>query len=315
MERVGKALGLLGPTKKNRGDLIFEALLLLMALTLVGLVALLFWELLMGSFPALPTFGARFLVSQKWDPVREQFGALPAIYGTIVSSLLALALAGPVGLLSAVFLAEFAPTWLERPLSFLIELLASIPGVVYGLWGLFVLVPIVRRVEVFLNRSAGDVPLFACTPWGIGLLAAVLILAIMILPYTTAVARDVLRAVPRAQREAMLALGATRWETIWKVVIPYARSGIIGGIMLALGRALGETMAVTMLIGNRPEISACLFSPTYTLASQIANEFTEATSSLYLSALIELGLVLFFITFLMNIFARLLVLRVSRGRR
>ena len=315
MERVGKALGLLGPTKKNRGDLIFEALLLLMALTLVGLVALLFWELLMGSFPALPTFGAHFLISQKWDPVREQFGALPAIYGTIVSSLLALALAGPVGLLSAVFLAEFAPTWLERPLSFLIELLASIPSVVYGLWGLFVLVPIVRRVEVFLNRSAGDVPLFACTPWGIGLLAAVLILAIMILPYTTAVARDVLRAVPRAQREAMLALGATRWETIWKVVIPYARSGIIGGIMLALGRALGETMAVTMLIGNRPEISACLFSPAYTLASQIANEFTEATSSLYLSALIELGLVLFFITFLMNIFARLLVLRVSRGRR
>ncbi len=314
VERIGRALGLLGPTKKNRGDLIFEALLLLMALTLVGLVALLFWELLVGSFPALPTFGWRFLVSKTWDPVREQFGALPAIYGTIVSSLLALAIAGPVGLLSAVFLAEFAPTWLERPLSFLIELLASIPSVVYGLWGLFVLVPIVRQVEVFLNRSAGSVPFFACTPWGIGLLAAVLILAIMILPYTTAVARDVIRAVPRTQREAMLALGATRWETIWKVVIPYARSGIIGGIMLALGRALGETMAVTMLIGNRPEMSACLFSPAYTLASQIANEFTEATSALYLSALIELGLVLFFITFLMNIFARLLVLRVSRGR-
>lgn len=316
MERVGRALGLLGPTRKNRGDLIFEGLVLLMALSLVGLVGLLFLELLVGSFPALPTFGWRFLVSRTWDPVRAQFGALPAIYGTVVSSLLALAIAGPIGLFSAIFLAEFAPRWLERPLSFLIELLASIPSVVYGLWGLFVMVPILRRVEVFLNRSAGNVPLFACTPWGIGLLAAVVILAIMILPYATAVARDVIRAVPKDQREAMLALGATRWETIWHVVIPYARSGIVGGIMLALGRALGETMAVTMLIGNRPEMSVCLFNPAYTLASQIANEFTEATSDIYLSALIELGLVLFAITFLMNVLARLLVLRMgTSGRR
>ena len=316
MTRVLQALGLLGSTKKNRGDLLFEAFLLLMALTLVGLVGLLFVELVMGSFPALPTFGWRFLVTQTWDPVREEFGALPAIYGTIVLSLLALAIAGPLGLLSAVFLAEFAPKWLERPLSFLIELLASIPSVVYGLWGLFVLVPIVRKMEIFLNQRAGDVPLFACTPWGIGMLAAVIILAIMILPYATAVARDVIRAVPRDQREAMLALGATRWETIWNVVIPYARSGIVGGLMLALGRALGETMAVTMLIGNRPDMSPCLFSPAYTLASQIANEFTEATSELYLSSLIELGLVLFFITFLMNIFARLLVLSMGKsGRR
>lgn len=315
MERIARAVGLLGSTRKNRGDLLFEAFLLLMAVLLVGLVGLLFFELVIGSFPALPTFGWRFLTSQTWDPVREQFGALPAIYGTVVSSLLALAIAGPMGLFSAVFLAEFAPFWLERPLSFLIELLASIPSVVYGLWGLFVLVPVVRRLGVFLNRVAGNVPFFACTPWGIGMLAAVLILAIMILPYTTAVARDVIRAVPRDQREAMLALGATRWEAIWKVVIPYARSGIIGGVMLALGRALGETMAVTMLIGNRPEMSLCLFSPSYTLASQIANEFTEATSAVYLSSLIELGLVLFLITFLMNVIARLLVLRVSRGGR
>ncbi|NPA90963.1 MAG: phosphate ABC transporter permease subunit PstC [Chloroflexi bacterium] len=307
--------GLFGPTKKNRGDVVFEGLLLLMALTLVGLVVLLFIELLIGSFPALPTFGFRFLTGRTWDPIREEFGALPAMYGTVVSSLLALAIAGPIGLLSAVFLAEFAPHWLEQPLSFLIELLASIPSVVYGLWGLFVLVPVLRRVEMVLHQRLGTIPLFACTPWGIGMLAAIAILAIMILPYTTAVARDVIRAVPREQREGMLALGATRWETIWHVVIPYARSGIIGGLMLALGRALGETMAVTMLIGNRPDISLCLFNPAYTLASQIANEFTEATSELYVSALIELGLVLFAITFLMNIFARLLVLRVSGGRR
>ncbi len=315
MERALRRLGLVGPTKKNRGDMLFESLLLLMALILVGLVVFLFIELLVGSFPALPTFGLRFLTTRTWDPIRAQFGALPAIYGTLVSSLLALAIAGPVGLLSAVFLAEYSPRWLERPLSFLIELLASIPSVVYGLWGLFVLVPIMRKVELFLSRSAGNLPLFACTPWGIGMLAAISILAIMILPYTTAVARDVIRAVPRDQREAMLALGATRWETIWHVVVPYARSGIVGGLMLALGRALGETMAVTMLIGNRPEMSLCLFNPAYTLASQIANEFTEATSELYLSALIELGLVLFVITLLMNIFARLLVMRVGGHRR
>lgn len=310
-----QSIGLLGKTKKNSGDTIFELFLLLMALTLVSLVVLLFIELVTGSFPALPTFGLRFLTSRTWDPVREEFGALPAIYGTIVSSLLALAIAGPVGLFSAIFLAEYSPRWLERPLSFLIELLASIPSVVYGLWGLFVLVPILRKVEVFLNQQAGSLPVFACTPWGIGMLAAVVILAIMILPYTTAVARDVIRAVPRDQREAMLALGATRWETIWHAVIPYARSGIVGGLMLALGRALGETMAVTMLIGNRPEMSTCLFNPAYTLASQIANEFTEATSAVYLSALIELGLVLFLITFSMNILARLLVLSMGGNRR
>ncbi len=308
-------VGLGTQTKKNRGDLIFEWLLVFTALTLVGLVVLLFVELVIGSFPALPTFGVRFLTTRTWDPVREEFGALPAIYGTVVSSLLALAIAGPIGLLSAIFLAEFSPRWLERPLSFLIELLASIPSVVYGLWGLFVLVPILRKAEIFLNQHAGSLPVFACTPWGIGLLAAVVILAIMILPYTTAVARDVIRAVPRDQREAMLALGATRWETIWHVVVPYARSGIIGGLMLALGRALGETMAVTMLIGNRPDISICLFNPAYTLASQIANEFTEATSEIYLSALVELGLVLFIITLLMNVFARLLVLSMGGTRR
>ncbi|HIQ04198.1 MAG TPA: phosphate ABC transporter permease subunit PstC [Anaerolineae bacterium] len=321
MSDVGKGVqrlrvvGLAGRTRKNPGDLVFEMFLFLMALMLIGLIMMLFVELLTGSWPAIQTFGWRFLVEKTWDPVREQFGALPAMYGTVVSSLLALAAAGPIGLLSAVFLAEFSPGWLERPLSFLIELLASIPSVVYGLWGLFVLVPILRKVETSLGKVGGDLPFFSCTPWGIGMFAAVVILSIMILPYTTAVARDVIRAVPRDQREAMLALGATRWEAIWHVVIPYARSGIIGGLMLALGRALGETMAVTMLIGNRPEMSLCLFNPAYTLASQIANEFTEATSEVYLAALVELGLVLFAITFIMNILARLLVLSVSGGMR
>ena len=244
----------------------------------------------------------------------EHFGALPAIYGTVLSSLLALLIAGPIGLMAAIFLAELAPHWLDGPLSFLIELLASIPSVVYGLWGLYVLLPILRDpIETSLHKSLGFLPFFDCTPLGLGMLGAVVILSIMIVPYATAVARDVLRAVPNDQREAMLALGATRWETIWRVVIPYARSGIVGGLMLALGRAVGETMAVTMLIGNRPDISVCLFAPGYTLASQIANEFTEAVSNIHLSVLIELGLVLFVITLLLNALAQLLVWRMKRG--
>lgn len=304
------------PTRlpRNLGDILFQGWAWLMAATILALIALLIYELYVGSHPGLARYGFRFLLDQTWDPVFEEFGALPAIYGTVVSSLLALAIAGPLGLLSAIFLAELAPRWLEAPLSFLIELLASIPSVVYGLWGLFVLAPILRQpVGNTLRNTLGFLSLFSCTPLGIGMLAAVIILAIMILPYITAVARDVLRAVPNDQREAMLALGATRWETIWRVVVPYARSGIIGGLMLGLGRAVGETMAVTMVIGNRPEISACLFNPAYTLASLIANEFTEATYDLYVSVLIELGLVLFGVTLLLNALARLLVARVGSG--
>ncbi len=300
------------PSRISIGDRIFQGWTWLMAGALLGLVSLLFLELVTGSLPALQRYGWRFIVQSTWDPVTETFGALPAIYGTIVSSLLALAIAGPIGLLSAIFLAELAPDWLDAPLSFLIELLASIPSVIYGLWGLYVMVPVLRDLEKAIRRHV-DLPFFSCTPLGIGMLAGVAILAIMILPYTTAIARDVLRAVPNDQREAMLALGATRWETIWRALVPYARTGIIGGLMLALGRALGETMAVTMLIGNRPEMSICLFDPAYTLASQIANEFTEATSDVYLAALIELGLILFAITLAMNALARLLVLRANRG--
>ncbi|MEJ2559284.1 MAG: phosphate ABC transporter permease subunit PstC [Anaerolineae bacterium] len=299
---------------RNLGDVIFQGWTWLMAATLLALIALLVYELYAGSRLGLARYGLRFLLDQDWDPVFEHFGALPAIYGTVVSSLLALIIAGTLGLLAAIFLAELAPSWLEAPLSFLIELLASIPSVVYGLWGLYVLVPILRQpVGRILQDNLGFLPLFNCTPLGIGMLAAVAILAIMILPYITAVARDVLRAVPDHQREAMLALGATRWETIWRAVVPYARSGIVGGLMLGLGRAVGETMAVTMLIGNRPEISTCLFNPAYTLASLIANEFTEATYDLYVSVLIELGLVLFGVTLILNAVARLLVWRVGRG--
>lgn len=298
---------------RNLGDAIFQGWTWMMAVVVLALVALLVYELYDGSRLGMEHYGLRFLLGQDWDPVFEKFGALPAIYGTVVSSFLALLIAGPLGLLAAIFLAELAPRWLDAPLSFLVELLASIPSVVYGLWGLYVLVPILRGGQTNLHDRLGFFPLFSCTPLGLGMISAVVILAIMILPYATAVARDVLRAVPNDQREAMLALGATHWETIWRAVVPYARSGIIGGLMLALGRAIGETMAVTMLIGNRPEISACLFSPAYTLASQIANEFTEATSDMYVSVLIELGLVLFVITLILNGLARLLVWRMNRG--
>jgi phosphate transport system permease protein len=285
-----------------------------MAASLLGIILLLLYELIDGSRLGFANFGFGFLTGSSWDPVNEQFGALPAIYGTVVSSLLALAIAGPLGLLSAIFLAELTPAWLEAPLSFLIELLASIPSVVYGLWGIYVLVPFLRDpIETGLQSRLGFLPFFTGPTLGLGMLAAVFILAIMILPYSTAVARDVLRAVPHEQREGMLALGATRWETIWKAVVPYARSGIVGGLMLALGRAIGETMAVTMVIGNRPEISSSLFSPAYTLASLIANEFTEATADVYISVLVELGLVLFGITLILNAIARLLVWRVSGG--
>lgn len=298
---------------RNRGDRFFQGWTWLMAATVLALIALLLYELFLGALPAISRFGFGFLTGQKWNPVSGEFGALPAIYGTVLSSLLALAIAGPVGLLAAIYLADFAPPWLDGPLSFLIELLATIPSVVFGLWGLYVLVPILRSpIETTLHNTLGFLPLVGCTPLGLGMLAAVAILALMILPYVTAVARDMLRAVPDHQREAMLALGATRWEMVWKAVVPYARSGIVGGMMLALGRAVGETMAVTMLIGNRPEISACLFSPSYTLASQIANEFTEATTDMYVSVLIELGLILFFVTLILNGLARLLVWRVSR---
>jgi phosphate transport system permease protein len=306
--------------RRGLGDRLYRALILAsvwaVLILAVGLVAALSWE----SWPAIRAFGLRFLVTSHWDPVAGEFGALPFIYGTLVSSLLALLIAVPLSLGAAIFLAELAPAWIRPPVAFLIEMLAAVPSVVYGLWGIFVLVPWLRDwVQPPLGRALGFLPLFQGPPYGIGMLAAGLILAIMVVPYITSVSREVLLAVPGSQREAALGLGATRWETTRIAVLRYGRSGLIGAILLGLGRALGETMAVTMVIGNRPEIAASLFAPGYTMASVLANEFTEATSDLYVSALVEIGLLLLVVTVLVNGLARVLVWTVgaapARGGR
>jgi len=282
----------------------------LVLLIVVGLGIDLAWE----SRQAIAKFGLGFLTSQRWDPVHQRFGALPYIFGTIVTSLIAIALALFIGVGTALFLTELAPERLRTPLATLVELLAAIPSVVYGLWGIFVLAPILRTtVEPFLHNTLGFIPLFSGPQIGIGLLAGGVILGIMILPTVAAISRDVIRAVPREQREAAYALGATRWEVISGVVLPYARSGVLGAVILGLGRALGETIAVTMVIGGRPQITHSLFSLGYTIAAVIANEFTEATYQLYLSSLFELGLILLLITMLLNVCARLLVWRITRG--
>jgi phosphate transport system permease protein len=277
---------------------------ILFAVLIVGL----FIQLVLGSWPSIAAFGPSFIWKSGWDPIASKFGALPMIYGTVVTSLIAIVLAAFIGIMAAVFLAEFAPRWLSAPLSFLIELLAAVPSVVYGLWGLFVLAPFVRTaIGPALQKVLGWTPLFSGPIYGVGLLTAGIILALMIVPTVTAISRDVVAAIPRDLREASTALGATRWETAVRVVLPAARIGIFGACVLALGRALGETIAVTMVIGNRPEISASLFAPSYTLASVIANEFTEATTSIYISALIELGLILFLVSIVVNALARLMI--------
>lgn len=298
------------PSRRQKGDILFKYLTLAFAAGAFAFLALIGIELIRGSWPSLSRFGLAFLTTSAWDPVAEVFGVLPLIYGTVASSLLALFLAIPVSLGTAIFLSELAPGFLRRPLSLLVELLAAIPSVVYGLWGVLVLAPWLREsVQGRLGVGLGFLPLFQGPPLGIGMMAAGVILAIMILPIITSVAKDVMAAVPAFQREGMIALGATPWEVISKAVLPYARSGIIGGIILGLGRALGETMAVTMVIGNRPQVSPSLFSPAATLASVPANEFAEATSPLHVAALIEIGLVLLVITFAVNALARLLVWR------
>jgi phosphate transport system permease protein len=269
--------------------------------------------LLHASLPSLAAFGWSFLVSSVWDPVYERFGAWPAIWGTLYSSLLALVIAVPISLGAAVFLAELSPPWLRNPVSFLVELLAAVPSVVYGLWGIFVLVPAVRALEVALGARFGDFPLFSGPPYGIGMLSAGLILAIMILPIVTAVSREVLLAVPRSQREAAFSLGATRWEAIRGPVFRYARPGLVGAIILGLGRALGETMAVTMVIGNTWNVSLSLFEPGYTMPSVLANEYAEATGRLHSAALMEIALLLFLVAILVNAIARLLLWSVGRG--
>ena len=299
------------------GDRVYVAVITAFALCVPLLLVLLLWEIGLAGWPAFRQFGFGFLTSSEWDPVHLNFGAAPAIFGTLVSSLIALVIATPLALGVAIYLSEYAPRWLLQPLAFFVDLLAAIPSVVYGLWGIFVLVPLLRQyVMPFLRDTLhlGATPFFSGPMYGPSMLAAGLILSIMVLPYISAVTREVLLAVPRSQREAALALGATRWEMIRDAVVPYAKSGIIGGIILGLGRALGETMAVTMVIGNRHEISSSLFQPGYTMASLIANEFSEATNDLHLSALMGIGAVLFVVTIIVNTIARWLVCQTGRNR-
>jgi len=294
-------------------DPVFKLTTLTFALAIASLVVLIVIVMASDSTLTFRKFGFSFIWREVWDPVREDFGALPFIYGTTVSSLISLLIAVPLSIGIAVFLVEHAPRTLSTTISFLVQLLAAIPSVVYGLWGIFVLAPLLRdSVYPRLQSALGFLPLFRGTPSGLGLLTAGIILSIMIVPIITAVTTDVMRAVPRAQPEAALALGATKWEAT-RIVIQNARSGITGAVILGLGRAVGETMAVTMVIGNRPQISTSLLDPSFTIASAIANEFTEATSEVYRHALVELGLILFVITFIINAMARLLVWSVTRG--
>jgi phosphate transport system permease protein len=294
-------------------DRVFMALIFACAFAVLVVLGLIVYELLTRSQLSWHAFGWKFFGTQDWDPVNDQYGALPFIYGTLVSSLLALILAVPLSLGVAVFTTEMCPKWLRGPISFMVELLAAIPSVIYGLWAIFVLVPILRNyVQPFLAKTLGWTGLFTGPPFGIGMLAAGIILAIMMVPIVSSISREVV-VVPQHQREAALALGATRWEMIRMAVLRNARAGIVGAIILGLGRALGETMAVTMVIGNRPEIAKSLFAPGYTMASVLANEFSEATGDLYLSALIEIGLALFLVTIIVNALARFMVWSVTRG--
>ena len=297
-----------------RKDLGFRVGTGIFGLLLILIVVAIGFELARQSMLSIQKFGFQFWRTSTWDPVAGQFGALPFIWGTLYSSVLALLIATPVAIGIAVFITELCPPWLRQPLVFLTELLAAIPSIVYGLWGIFVLVPLVRAFQVALPDSLRQLPIFAGPPLGVGMLSATLILAVMVVPFTSSVAREVLKSVPVAQREAAYALGATRFEAI-SAALFYARTGIVGAVMLGFGRALGETMAVTMVIGNNPQVSASLFAPQYTMAAVLANEFTEAADELYLHALIEIGLVLFIITLIVNGLSRLLIWSMASSAR
>ncbi len=291
------------------GDEVAHLITLIFALFIFLITCMLVYELYIHSAIPRRRFGWHFLISRAWDPVFEHFGALPFIYGTLVTSAIALLIAVPLGVGGAIFLAEFAPAQISDGLTFVVELLAAVPSVIYGLLGIFIVIPLLRdSVDPFLQKHLGFLPLFQGPIYGVGFLAAGLVLAIMIVPFILSISREVLLAVPTEQREAALAVGATRWESTWQVVVPYARAGILGSVFLALARALGETMAVTMVIGNTPQISASLFAPGYSIAAVIANEFTEATGAAYLQSLIALGLALFILTIILNGVARLLIL-------
>lgn len=297
----------------REGDEIARLITFLFAATVVLLTILLVYDLWQGSALPRHKFGLTFFWTSTWDPVFGQFGALPFIYGTLVTAAVSLIVAVPLGIGAAIFLAELAPARLSDPLEFFIDLLAAVPSVIYGILGVFIVVPLMRQyVEPLLKSTLGFLPLFQGPAYGVGFLTAGIVLAIMVIPYIISVSREVLLSVPRDQREAALALGATHWESTWKVVVPFARTGILGSIFLALARSLGETMAVAMVIGNDPKISASLFAPGYSIAAVIANELAEATSELHTQSLIELGLVLFLLTFILNGLARILIVVTSQ---
>jgi phosphate transport system permease protein len=298
----------------RHGDEAAHLLTLIFAATILLITSVMVYELWVNSKLTRAQFGVSFFWSSAWDPVFEHFGAAPFIYGTIVTAIVSLLIAVPLGLAAAIFLAELAPRKLSDTTAFLIDLLAAVPSVIYGLLGIFIVVPLMRTtLGPLLKGTLGFLPIFKGPNYGVGFLTASVVLAIMIVPYIISVSREVLLTVPRDQREAALGLGATRWESTWKVVVPWARPGIMGSVFLALARALGETMAVTMVIGNDPKIVASLFSPGYTIAAVIANEFAEASGDMHRSALMELGLVLFLITFILNGLARLLIVATERG--
>ena len=295
-------------SKFRDGDEIARLVTFLFAMTVVLITILLVYQLWVNSALPRHKFGLHFFTTEVWDPIADEYGALPFIYGTLVTSAVALLLAVPLGIGAAIFLAELAPPRISDALQFFIDLLAAVPSVIYGLLGFFIVRPLMRTVIYpALNKPLGFMPIFKGPSYGVGFFTAGIVLAIMVIPYIISVSREVLLSVPRDQREAALALGATRWESTWKVVVPFAKTGIMGSIFLALARALGETMAVTMVIGNTPKIAASLFAPGYSIAAVIANEFTEATGDLYLQSLIALGLVLFILTFVINGLARLLI--------
>jgi phosphate transport system permease protein len=300
--------------KADRKDFAFRISTGVFGLLLIVIVAAIGFELARQSTLAIQKFGLNFWRTEVWDPVAGEFGALPFIWGTLYSSVLALLIATPISLGIAIFISELCPAKLRQPLVFLTELLAAIPSIVYGLWGIFVLVPFVRALQVATPDRLREIPLFTGPPLGVGMLSAGLVLAIMVIPFTSSVAREVLKSVPMAQREGAYALGATRYEAI-RAALFYARTGIVGAVMLGFGRALGETMAVTMVIGNNPQVSPSLFAPQYTMAAVLANEFTEASDELYLHALIEIGLVLFIITLIVNSLSRLLIWSMARSAR
>ena len=298
-------------------DVLFRVLTRVAAIAVLVILGGVIISLIDGSLPALRAFGLNFLIEERWNPVTEKFGALAPIYGTLVTSFIAMLIAVPIGLLIAVFLTELCPMWLRRPIGIAIELLAGIPSIIYGIWGLFVFAPFLQEtLQPFLIATFGNIPvlstLFAGPPYGIGMLTAGLILAIMVLPFVTSISRDVFDAVPPVLKEAAYGIGCTTWEVVRYVVLPYTRVGVIGGVMLGLGRALGETMAVTFVIGNAHKVSASLLAPGTTISATIANEFTEAVGDLYTSSLIALGLILFVITFIVLAVARYMLLRIER---